>query len=396
MSVLRSSSSILLLSHSKSRLTHLLALPPHLRTRAFSSTPRPQNILLSTITASHDALTAVHSLTGLPWAYSIPLFAVMLRTTLVLPLAIYTRRSLITKVQISPILQAYKTILIRQTMRENLHFGPVKVQGEVLRKVKAKREELYKRYGCGNWKTYLGLLQLPIFLSVMEALRKMCASNQGVLGMLLGSDETVVQNAETGAESTLASLSPDSGTFESLLSSIPLESSFATEGMLWFPDLLLPDPYYVLPFVLSGTILLSIFGGSTSHAVIVTTWQKRVKSSMGTVALCIGPLMLNVPSALMIYWITSSTTAYLQALLLDKFMPLPKPIPTLEPKGRWMVALGQKPDGYVNPLLTMKDGEALFEKGSIQVENGIVGRGSKPVVVEDNKPVGKAGSMSGV
>ena len=34
--------------------------------------------------------------------------------------------------------------------------------------------------------------------------------------------------------------------------------SFASEGLLWFHDLTLPDPYFVLPVILAVTNLLNI------------------------------------------------------------------------------------------------------------------------------------------
>ncbi|KAL2073932.1 hypothetical protein VTL71DRAFT_11258 [Oculimacula yallundae] len=372
MALLRQPSS--LLRPSSSKLHSILLLPPLLRTRAFHATPRPQSILLSTITFSHEALTAVHSATGLPWAYSIPLFAILLRVTLILPVSIYTRRSNIKQIGLSPLLESWKHILRKQTMRESGHLGPVVAQSEVLKKMRKKRGELFRRHGCGTWKNYLSLLQIPIFLSVMEALRKMCGSRQGVLGMLLGKDE--VGGAETSR-----------GVVDYLLA-IPLETSLATEGALWFPNLLLADPQLVLPFVLSGTILLNILGGRKSYSAM-GKWQQRLTRSMTVVALAVGPLMLNVPSALMIYWITSSTTGYLQMLLLEKFMPLPKAIAPLQPKGQWKVALGQRPPGYVNPLLTMDKG-ALMKAAAVKKA---ISR-SRPVL-DDNKPIGRSSPRRG-
>jgi len=35
-------------------------------------------------------------------------------------------------------------------------------------------------------------------------------------------------------------------------------ASLAQEGMLWFPDLTTPDPYYILPIVLAAANMMNI------------------------------------------------------------------------------------------------------------------------------------------
>ncbi|KAG4443389.1 hypothetical protein IFR05_001178 [Cadophora sp. M221] len=260
-------------------------------------------------------------------------------------------------------------------MRETGHLGPVVTQKTFLVKFRAKREEIYERHGCGMWKNYLSLAQLPIFLSVMEALRKMCGSNQGILGIMIGGNNIT----EAGVDNTYAVLTSD-GLVETVIS-IPLETSLATEGALWFPNLLLADPHLVLPFVLSGTILLGIISGRTRYAAM-GVWRQRFFRGMGVAALCVGPLVLNVPSALLVYWISSSGAAYLQAVLLDRFMPIPKSVAPCKPKGQWRVGLGApKPEGYVNPLLTMDDSAA---RKPVQKQVA-----SLRPVLEHNSPIGK-------
>jgi len=127
----------------------------------------------------------------------------------------------------------------------------------------------------------------------------MCGKESGLLGMMaarFGGDDSASAVVEKG---------------------IPIEQSFATEGALWFPDLLAADPQMVLPFMLSGAILLNL-----SNAEGNTIWQKRLKRSLGIVGLALGPLTLQLPSAMLIYWISSSMLAYIQAAVLDRVMPI--------------------------------------------------------------------------
>ena len=177
------------------------------------------------------------------------------------------------------------------------------------------------------WKTtLLPLLQLPVFLVVIEAIRKMCGEKQGLFGMFTN---TVSGWFGAGEVDTTLPAGLDA------VEKIPIEASFATEGMLWFPNLLLPDPNLGLPFILSGVILINIFSkgpivaGATDGQ---NKWQKRFQRSMGVFALAIGPLTFNIPSAMLIYWISSSAFAYGQSVLLDKLMPIKKPVQACKPK----------------------------------------------------------------
>jgi len=303
-----------------------LQLPPTYR--SFHASPAPQ-LIATAVSVSHDALTALHTLTGLPWAYTIPLFAFTIRTTLILPISIYQRRVNQRQVSLAPLIQSWRHALKHETMREVGHLGPIVAHRTLLGKLRVKRNEIYKRWGCNLWKNYLGLWQMPIFLSVMEALRNMSGARQGWFGMLSGSN-----NVAAGVENTEAVLTAD-GLISSSL--IPVESTFATEGALWFPDLLLPDPQLVLPFMLSGAILLNLFG---HKPVALGKWQTRLRRTMGLVALAIGPIMINVPSALLLYWVSSSMVAYGQAVLLETLMPVKKPVTPCEPKRPMKSGLG--------------------------------------------------------
>jgi mitochondrial inner membrane protein COX18 len=289
--------------------------------RSFHASPRPQSVVL----VAHDALTALHSLTGLSWAYTIPLFALTLRTTLILPLSIYQRRVHQRQASLVPIIQSWRHALQHETMREVGHLGPVVAQNTLIRKLRKKRIEIYRRWKCGSWKNYLGLAQIPVFLIAMDALRAMTGAQQGWWGMLTGAE-----NIRAGTEVLTAD-----GLVGAAL--IPVESSFATEGALWFPNLLVADPQLILPFMLSGAIFLNLYG---HKPVALGIWQTRLKRSMGIVALAIGPIMINVPSALVLYWVSSSMLAYGQSVLLERLMPIKKPVLPCKPKRPMRSGLG--------------------------------------------------------
>ena len=132
-------------------------------------------------------------------------------------------------------------------------------------------------------------------------------------------------NALDGAELTSESVVDATVTFE---------PSMATEGILWFTDLTVPDPMLALPFMLSASMFLNIYSKERSIDVPYLQRSKgaqRWTRVLGTVALAAGPLTLQMPSAMLVYWVSSSLMGYGQFIFLDRFMPLklpPKPCKT--------------------------------------------------------------------
>lgn len=294
-----------------------LQLPSGLRTRAFHASPRSQ-FIEETVTFSHTLLQTLHSTTSLPWVYTLPLFAVAVRTALFLPLAIHVRRVNQKQISLQPIIQSWQHTLKKETIQEVGHLGPQASQQRLLIKMRKKRIEIYKRWGCQYWKNFLPFAQIPVFLSVMEAIRQMCGAHQGFLGMMLRKD-------------------PETDTVQRI---VELDPSLALEGALWFPNLLMADPQLVLPFVLSATILLNIIGTRFRSVGTRSKFQTRLERILATLALAIGPVMLNVPSALLVYWIGSSSSAFAQSAILDVLMPIKKPVEPCKPKRPWRTGLG--------------------------------------------------------
>jgi inner membrane protein COX18 len=287
--------------------------------RSFHASPRPQ-FLDAGVTTAHTLLETLHSSTGLSWVYTLPLAALTLRTTLILPLSIYSRRISQKQASLSPLVQSWQHVLRDEVMHEAGHMGPEISQQKLLWRMRQKRSEIYARWGCQIWKTMLPLVQLPVWLTAIEAVRAMCGAKAGLLGMILRSDNTVDAAFCTG---------------------IPTELTLATEGALWFPDLLVPDPQLILPFLLSGAVFLNL-SNSRGSGANQAVWQKRVQRSLKIVALALGPLTLQVPSAMLVYWISSSLLAYIQAVVLDKAMPIPPATKPCNPTKRWRNFLDRK------------------------------------------------------
>lgn len=307
MSTLSRPSRMLLCPSTSSKIPKVfLQFPPSYR--SFHASPRPRS-LDSVLIATHGVLEGLHSFTGLPWAYTIPLTALAIRTVFILPIGINARKAAQTQLDLVPLLNAWHHQFRKQAIQEVGHLGPDAANQFVKDKLEKKRKELYSRYNCGTWKQYLSFMQLPIWMVAVETIRKMCGAHDGLLKWI--ESLFISSNANESAAST-----------DLDLGSLLLEPTFATEGALWFPNLLISDPMLILPFMLSGSILLNLSGQGKPKSV----FYRRFLNSAKVVALAIIPLTLQMPSAMLVYWTSSSLMAYGQAKMLDVFMPIRKPV----------------------------------------------------------------------
>jgi inner membrane protein COX18 len=318
--------------------TLLLRLPSSYR--AFHASPKPQ-ILETLLTSTHALLTGIHTTTHLSWALTIPLSALLLRLSLTLPLTLLSRRAIQTRLALQPLLQAWSHQIRRQNMAKSGHMGPAIVYRDTEADMREKRGQIYSRWRCQLWKNFLPAAQLPVWLLMVETLRGMVGTRKGLLGLML--PEAVAGNVnELDAAPELAAAGiPDAGLGAEILgvksvgeAVVPVEPSLATEGMLWFPDLMAADPLLLLPFMLSGVMFLNIYSGQQRGipGVAMTQTRIRIMRALGVVALAAGPLTLQMPTAMLLYWISSGMLAFWQNSLIDRYLPIKSPVKPCEPK----------------------------------------------------------------
>lgn len=261
----------------------------------------------------------VHTYSGLPWALSIPLTAFIVRTTVALPLQIYTKVQARRQRDLIPLLDSWRRYYqneINTGIRKNFTkpVPPAEARRHLKAKLAGKTRVLYRRWNVARFWAPLPFLQVPVWLCVMESLREMSGSTRGLVPYLL---------------SFLESTPSEGGGY------VPsaVEPSLATEGALWFPDLLAGDPTGILPLTLTLSILLNVRTGWKSPKMSEITDLPRVergrhlsmkllKGFVQVLALNIGAssYLHGMPTALMIYWITSTNIATLQTVLMDKYM----------------------------------------------------------------------------
>ena len=296
---------------------------PFVPRRKFHASPQ-RPFLDSCFSGTHAVITGIHGVSGLPWAATLPLTALLLRVAIIGPLITYSHSITLQRSALSPLMHAWQHVFRRKVMRDHAALGPVACQKLVQKRYTKKWREIVKVRGIPFWKVSLSWLQLPIFLVVIETIRKMSGVGDGLLGLLI--------KRFKGSENV-----PPDGAVQDGAESMPfaVEQSFADEGALWFPDLLVPDPQLILPFMLSG----ALFSNILFHEMVArkasstpSRGQRRIRNILKIVAFAIGPLTLQVPSAMLVYWISSSLCALSQNVFLEWYMPHPRAIKPCKPR----------------------------------------------------------------
>lgn len=309
--------------------------------RKFHASPRSQFIDPALLLSStHDFLNLIHSSTGLPWGATLPLLALIMRASVILPFSIYSRRKLQKTAEMVPLLQAWQHQASRSIMKANPYDTPGSVEKQVQRATRLKRAELRKRNGTQMWKIYLPpMLQVPIWLVVMETLRGMSGMSKGLFASIAlpNAMKVATSDAWTAVGDKLPSMTLVQGSdgtdlLASGISRIGMDPSLAIEGVLWFPNLLMPDPYlWPLPLLLSSVMVLNIIKSPRSLRESynnLSIGQKRVYRGLIAIAVLIGPALSSFPSAILVYWVSSASLGFIQNTLLERFMPIrPKIMP---------------------------------------------------------------------
>jgi inner membrane protein COX18 len=300
----------------------------------------------------HEMMNLIH--TSVPWYAAIPLAAFITRGLLVTTAGSWARAIMARYIGLHPLRQA----LAFQKRDEILKRGGFRTTKEANLTVKNEVNNVVAKLDK-RWNVSLGgqigwtLAQIPIFFAMAEAIRQKCGARDGLLGLGFSAFKSkgaetaagdVVDDAETTvgsmgdyAQASVGDIGVDAQTLvrdvgldaqTSLgdmagTTSAWFEPSLASEGMLWFPDLLLPDPIGVLPWVVSALMFTNIY--MTKNSVDdVTSFSNYIRRGLLFVSVLIGPLCQYMPAALMLYWSSSTTSVILWNAWLDWKYPAPR------------------------------------------------------------------------
>ncbi|KAL4921573.1 hypothetical protein BDW62DRAFT_113060 [Aspergillus aurantiobrunneus] len=307
------------------RASHRLPrMMPLQHVRCFHQT-RPAPFINEVLDVTSGFIHGVHSVSHLPWALSLPLTALLVRMGVALPLQIFTKVQARRDSDLSPILMAWRRYYQREALQPNGAGRPINRSDAtrmVTKNLKEQHETLRRRWGVVRFWRPANFLQMPIWIAVMESIRAMSGNDRGLVPYLL------------------SLLEPSSSSGSGALH-LAVEPSLATEGALWFPDLLAGDTTGILPVMLTVSILVNVRTGWKAPTMESIAELPRVEmakrlSHLGlrffiqALALNVGvaSYLYEMPAALMIYWITSTNIATLQTFLLQKYM---LPTPPLQP-----------------------------------------------------------------
>ncbi|EPY52030.1 inner membrane protein Cox18 [Schizosaccharomyces cryophilus OY26] len=203
----------------------------------------------------------------MPWCFEIPAMAIFLRSTITLPLAISSIKTGRKYAQVQPLLKEAK----KRCPNDKAY--------------RTFRSKIYKRFNCHPVMLYaLPLTQIPLFALASFQLRK------------------------------AVEVSPD---------------TMSTEGMLWFPDLTMPDPHGILPAILACTYLtnMSILRRPQDSRLL------RIFNTAGILSAFVVSFMASKTStALSLYWTTSAIYSLAQNICLRNMFKQGDPRLVLRPK----------------------------------------------------------------
>ncbi|XP_061524594.1 mitochondrial inner membrane protein OXA1L isoform X1 [Phycodurus eques] len=90
--------------------------------------------------------------------------------------------------------------------------------------------------------------------------------------------------------------------------------SMQAGGALWFPDLTVADPFYILPVAVTGTMFFILELGAESG--VDNPNLRAMKTVFRIMPFVILPLTINFPTAVFTYWLTSNCFSLAQVALL--------------------------------------------------------------------------------
>ncbi|CAH3154173.1 unnamed protein product [Pocillopora meandrina] len=203
-----------------------------------------------------QGLEFIHVTGGLSWCASIAVTTVCIRL-LLLPLIVKSQANTARLNNARPELQE-----VELKMRELSNSTDSAAQAQA----SAMLGKIYRENNCHPVKSLLAIVaQFPVFISFFFAIRGMA--------------------------------------------NLPVES-FKTGGYLWFQDLTLCDPYYVLPIMCSFSMLASLeLGGEVG---VRTPHMETMKTVFRIMAVALIPFTAHFPAAIFCYWVTSNLFTIVQ------------------------------------------------------------------------------------
>ncbi|KAF6208265.1 hypothetical protein GE061_016719 [Apolygus lucorum] len=227
----------------------------------------------------------VHDFTGLPWWATVVIITATLRTFITFPLAIYQSYILakvenLSKLDMPEIAPEVKKMVKLRAAAENWTEKRASLQYKI--EMKKRWDELIVKNNCHPFKSTVTLwVQIPTWIFYSAALRNLAY---------------MIPAEDVGSQ--LAYLQLTVG------------------GLLWIPNLAIPDSTWLLPVILGLTNLMIIEMQAVRRFSKPTRFQRYVTNFFRIFSVALIPISSTVPSVLCLYWTTSSALALVQNFVL--------------------------------------------------------------------------------
>lgn len=281
-----------------------------------------------TDTIAHGIIS-VHNV-GMPWWVTIPVVAATVNFTIRLPIQLYAQKIRNERHKLQPLAYAWSTTIRREAeqkiqMNSMTPAEQMKERREAWKRLGGVYKKMYKEFDCQTWKSFIPWVSMVPFVAFADAMRKI-AGVSAFSGFQTPID--LLPSTETAMPPEPLELSDQ----------LPvLDQSLLDGGLLWFSDLSAADPYCMLPLACMAVLGAQVWPKANVQYVVGQLLRRdpeKVETGYGKLqgtiqrAVILMPffplLWLNLPSAVVLYALTTFSFNALNSYLAVKVFPKPR------------------------------------------------------------------------
>mmetsp|Transcript_6029 Transcript_6029/g.9050 ORF Transcript_6029/g.9050 Transcript_6029/m.9050 type:complete len:499 (+) Transcript_6029:728-2224(+) len=271
-----------------------------------------------------DLINYTHDISGLNYALTISAMTLAFRVIMV-PLFIKAQRNSSRMAHVKPELDVLKEKVDA--------LDPKDLKGQ--QRYAKEMQKLFQKYDVNPLRALaLPFIQMPVFMSMFFALRKM----------------------------------PD-----------VFPDKLVDGGILWFVDLNAPDPYYVLPIMSGATFLVMMELGKKQMLASSPEHGELMLNFFRGMSLLIIPVSTTFPTAVLCYWTANNSFSLVQSVALQNdsvkkmcgIWEMPKPVPGMETNQKGIM------DMFQDSLEKQRKAQADKVKERIEMHNAAIEKKKK-------------------
>ncbi|KAK9480112.1 hypothetical protein V1514DRAFT_326440 [Lipomyces japonicus] len=308
--------------------------------------------------ASYQVFSGIQKLTGLSFAYVIPLGAVFLRLVMTFPIAIYAKKNGFKTSKASMLGRSTQSLVREGQAKRLLLAAPAKIKPEQTKGVDPTKLSLQQRQD--NFK----LLSDFVRDNQKEIRKEFGISTLKSLSVAVAQTVTLF----VGSRGVYHYRTLPVQSMPGLDAANPM--AYTQQGALWFPNLDVADPYLILPVALSVLTFYNI-EKFVSEGIVFRQFTSgnttALSSILGFVGRLGGLILVSVsfsaPAAMVLYWITSAAFSTVQNAFLRYYYPIVPKKQMAEPLARSEYAQ------FISKSVSARDLKNIFQKS--RFANGV-------------------------